>query len=142
MSNRGIGGSKHAAIMRCHRCGNHYYSKKLLDSHLATCDPWALDVPDPTRKTHLPLQGPDGRAPTIHFKHSYQRHKVPLYVVADCETYREGDSNAHVASFAWTVVGSELYLKSSKIGRSSTRRATPTSDEGHVAGPPLSAAEP
>ena len=40
MSNRGIIGSKHAAILHCHRCGNHYYSKKLLDNHLKTCDPW------------------------------------------------------------------------------------------------------
>ena len=34
---------------------------------------------------------------------------VPLYAVADCETYREGNSNAHVASFAYCVVGSDLY---------------------------------
>jgi hypothetical protein len=45
----------------------------------------------------------------IQFKHTYQQYTVPLYVVADCETYREGDSIARVASFAWAVVGSELY---------------------------------
>ena len=97
------------AIKHCHRCGSRYRTQKLLDKHLETCDPWNLDAPDLKRKTYLPQPAPDGRAPTIHFKHSYQRHMVPLYVVADCETYREGDSNAHVASFAWAVVGSELY---------------------------------
>ena len=96
------------AMKHCHRCGNHYKTQKLLDKHLESCDPWVLDRPDATRKTYLP-QPVKGRAPTIQFKHAYQQHKVPLYIVADCETYREGDSNAHVASFAWTVVGSELY---------------------------------
>ena len=40
---------------------------------------------------------------------SSQIFDVPLYVVADCEAYREGNSDAHVASFAYCVVGSDLY---------------------------------
>ena len=45
----------------------------------------------------------------MHFKQHHQIFDVPLCVVADCENYREGNSNAHVASFAYCVVGSNLY---------------------------------
>jgi uncharacterized C2H2 Zn-finger protein len=46
-----------AALKYCHRCGNHYRTQKLLDKHLETCDPWAEDAPDQTRKTYLPTAG-------------------------------------------------------------------------------------
>ena len=36
-----------SALKHCHRCGNHYRTQKLLDKHLESCDPWALDAPDP-----------------------------------------------------------------------------------------------
>ena len=96
------------SVKYCHRCGSRYNTQKLLDEHLQSCDPWALDRPCKTRKTYLP-EVRNGRPPTVHFKQHHQIFDVPLYVVADCETYREGNSNAHVASFAYCVVGSDLY---------------------------------
>ena len=41
----------------------------------------------------------------MRFKQHHEISDVPPYVVAGCETYREGNSNAHVASFAYCMVG-------------------------------------
>ena len=95
-----------AAIKHCHRCNGHFNAQPLLTEHLKTCNPWALEQ-GKQRKTFLP-ELKNGRSPTVHFKQHHQVYDVPVYVVADCETYREGNSNAHVASFAFCVVGSDL----------------------------------
>ena len=88
------------AVKYCHRCGSRCNTQQLLDEHLRTCDPWSLDRPRKTRKTYLP-EVRSGRPPSVRFKQHHQIFDTPLYADADCETYREGKSTAHVASFAY-----------------------------------------
>ena len=75
---------------------------------LATCDPWELDKAEHAVKTYLPEVKND-IPPRIRFKDFHAVFDVPCWVTFDCETYREGDSNARVASFAYAAMGSDVY---------------------------------
>ena len=93
--------------------------------HLQTCDPWALDRPRKTRKTYLP-EVRNGRPPTVHFKQHHQIFDVPLCVVADCETYREGNTTPMwpPSPTAWSAATCTRLLRSTATRCSWTRRAT------------------
>ena len=45
----------------------------------------------------------------VRFKDFHAVFDAPFWVTFDCETYREGDSNARVASFAYAAMGSGVY---------------------------------
>ena len=84
--------------------------QSLLTDYLKTCNPWALERGQQL-KTYLP-ELKNAKRPAVHFKQHHQVYDVPVYVVADCETYREGNSNAHVASFAF-LRGWQRFVRSS-----------------------------
>ena len=92
----------------CHRCCTRFNTEQLRSKHLAACDPWELDKAEQAVKTYLPEVKND-IPPRIRFKDFHAIFDVPCRVTLDCETYREGDSNARVASFAYAAMGSDVY---------------------------------
>jgi hypothetical protein len=96
----------------CHRCGLSFRSdrggKQKFEDHVASCDPWKLERPEARRETYLPVRGPSG-PPAITFQQHHALVDVPCFVCFDMECYRNGDSLAHVASFAYAAVGSDVY---------------------------------
>ena len=92
----------------CHRCCTRFDTEQLRSKHLLTCDPWELDKAEHAVKTYLPEVKND-IPPRIRFKDFHAVFDAPCWVTFDYETYREGDRNVRIASFAYAAMGSDVY---------------------------------